>query len=40
LLERLTYQKLGGFEELDIMANAVDDEIQKRTKSNHSWDDS
>ena len=40
LLERLTYQKLGGFEELDIMADAVDDEMQKRTKSNHSWDES
>ena len=40
LLERLTYQKLGGFEELDIMADAVDDEIQKRTKSNHSWEES
>jgi proteasome assembly chaperone (PAC2) family protein len=40
LLERLTYQKFGGFEELDIMADAVDDEMQKRTKSNHSWDES
>jgi uncharacterized protein len=40
LLERLTYQKFGGFEELDIMADAVDDEIQKRTKSNHSWEES
>lgn len=40
LLERLTYQKFGGFEELDIMADAVDDEIKKRTKSNHSWDES
>jgi uncharacterized protein len=40
LLERLTYQKLGGFEELDIMADAVDDEMQKRTKSNHSLDES
>jgi uncharacterized protein len=39
LLERLTYQKFGGFEELDIMADAVDEEIQKRTKSNHSWDE-
>ena len=38
LLERLTYQKFGGFEELDIMADAVDDEIRKRTKSNRSWD--
>jgi uncharacterized protein len=40
LLEKLTYQKFGGFEELDIMADAVDDEIKKRTKSNHSWDES
>jgi uncharacterized protein len=40
LLERLTYQKFGGFEELDIIADAIDDEIQKRTKSNHSSDES
>lgn len=40
LLERLTYQKFGGFDELDMMADAVDDEMQKRTKSNHSWDES
>ncbi|MCD6037493.1 MAG: hypothetical protein K0S67_1381 [Nitrososphaeraceae archaeon] len=38
LLERLTYHKFGGFEELDIMAEAVDDEIRKRTKSDQSWD--
>jgi uncharacterized protein len=40
LLERLTYQKFGAFDELDMMADAVDDELQKRTKSNHSWDES
>jgi hypothetical protein len=36
----LTYQKFGAFDELDMMADAVDDELQKRTKSNHSWDES
>jgi hypothetical protein len=32
LLERLTYQKFGNLEELDIMAEAVDNEIERMKK--------
>ena len=28
-LERLTYQKFGSFDELDLMADAVDNEVRK-----------
>jgi len=30
VLEKLTYQKFGGLEELDVMAEGVDNEIQRR----------
>ena len=36
LLERLTFQKFGALEELDIMAEAVDNEIEKMRKSRDS----
>jgi hypothetical protein len=32
LLERLTYQKLGDLKELDVMADAVDKEIERMRK--------
>jgi proteasome assembly chaperone (PAC2) family protein len=36
LLERLTFRKFGALEELDIMAEAVDNEIEKMRKSRDS----
>ena len=33
ILERLTYQRFGNFEELDVMAEAVDKEIEKMKKN-------
>jgi hypothetical protein len=32
LLERLTYQRFGTLEELDVMAEAVDNEIERMKK--------
>jgi proteasome assembly chaperone (PAC2) family protein len=33
ILERLTYQRFGNLEELDVMAEAVDKEIEKMKKN-------
>jgi proteasome assembly chaperone (PAC2) family protein len=36
LLERLTYQKFGDLRELDVMADAVDSEIERMKKQGDS----
>lgn len=38
-LEKLTYQKFGELDQLDVMADAVDNEINKMKRSDRSWYD-